>query len=300
MGLDDRRPVKIVAVTLVTLVTLGSTLAVCVVFGPTWIVDRHNLSGAALTQAERLGAENDVRSTLLQGLGGLLALVGVFLGAAMTLRQLRVNREGQTIDLFVKAIDQLASDVPSVRFGGIYALEHLCDLDPRYGGHVHALLTGFVRRNAPWPTNRAEADVEADRNRFHGGLADDVGAALAVLQRGSMIIDGAWSELERVDLRGAELDGFDLPRTCFAHSNLAGARLTEAKLAGATLSDTILRNTDFSRADLRGADLTRADLDGAKLLGADLSDAELYGARLSGVITDAETKWPRDFRPNPS
>lgn len=300
MGLDDRRPVKIVTVSLVALVAVGSALTVCVVFGPTWIVDRRDASGAALTQAERLGAENDVRSTLLQGLGGLLALVGVFLGAMMTLRQLRVNRDGQTIDLFVRAIDQLASDVLSVRFGAVYALEHLCDLDPRYGGHVHALLTGFVRRNAPWPPTRAEAEVEADRNRFQGGLADDVGAVIGVLQRGSMITEDAWSVLERVDLRGAELDGFDIPRTWFARSNLAGARLTEAKLAGAILSDTILRNTDLSRADLRGADLSRADLDGAKLLGVDLSDAELDGARLSGVITDSETKWPRDFRPDPS
>jgi Pentapeptide repeats (8 copies) len=297
MGLDDRRPVRTAAVGLVALVAVGGALAVCAVFGPTWIVDRRGASGMALTQAERLGAENDVRSTLFQALGGLLALVGVFFGAAMTLRQLSVSRDGQTIDLFVKAIDQLASDVLSVRFGGVYALEHLCDLDPRYGGHVHALLTGFVRHRAPWPPTRAEADVEAERNRFHGGLADDVGAAFAALQRGSMITDDAWSALDQVDLRDAELDGFDLPRASFAHSNLEGASLIAAKLAGATLSDTILRNTDLSRADLRGADLTRADLDGTRLLGADLSDAKLHGARLNGVITDDETKWPPGFTP---
>jgi hypothetical protein len=78
--------------------------------------------------------------------GGLLALGGVAVGAVMTLRQVRANREGHSIDLFTKAIDQLASDQVSVRHGGVYALEQLSDLDPRYRGHAHALLTAFVRR----------------------------------------------------------------------------------------------------------------------------------------------------------
>lgn len=46
---------------------------------------------------------NYVRSTLLQGLAGVLALGGVTLGALMTLRQVRANREGHLIDLFAKA-----------------------------------------------------------------------------------------------------------------------------------------------------------------------------------------------------
>ena len=73
-----------------------------------------------------------------------------------------------------------------------------------------------------------------------------------------MIVDGAASELERVDLRDAELDGLDIPQVCFAHSNLDRAHLTGGKLGGATLSDALLRGTDLSGADLRGADLTRA------------------------------------------
>lgn len=112
-------------------------------------------------------------------------------------------------------------------------------------------------------------------------------------------VDGAGSELGRIDLRDAELDGLDIPHVCFAHSNLDGARLTGAKLAGATLSDTLLRKTDLSGADLCGADLTRADLDGAILLGADLTDAKLSDVSLSGVIADntTTTTWPHGFTP---
>jgi pentapeptide repeat protein len=272
---------------------LGGGLVLCVILGPGWVVEQ----GTGLTAVERLKAENDVRSTLLQGLGGLLALAGVALGAAMTLRQVRANREGHTIGLFTKAIDQLADDRVPVRHGGVYALELLSDLDPRYRGHAHALLTSFICRRTPWPSTAPEPESREGRSRVHGGLADDVAAALAALGRGAMITENASSELERVDLRGAELDGLDIPRMCLAHSNLDHAKLTGAKLAGATLREATLRNADLSNADLRSADLTGACLDGAVLRGTDLSDARLQDTGLAGVITDDTTRWPRGFSP---
>lgn len=185
-------PTKVVTAVVVAVVVLGGALSVCVVFGPAWIAG----NGSGLSTADRVAAENDVRSTLLQGFGGLLALGGVAVGAVMTLRQVRANREGHSIDLFTKAIDQLASDQVSVRHGGVYALEQLSELDARYRGHAHALLTAFVRRHAPWPPATPGSGVPAARTPVHGGVADDVGAALAVLSRRAMIVDGAGSELE--------------------------------------------------------------------------------------------------------
>jgi hypothetical protein len=246
MGSPSRT--KVVTAVVVAVVVLGGVLSVCVVLGPAWIAGY----GSGLSTADRLAAENDVRSTLLQGFGGLLALGGVAVGAVMTLRQIRANREGHSIDLFTKAIDQLASDQVSVRHGGVYALEQLSELDARYRGHAHALLTAFVRRHAPWPPVTPEPGTAAAKTPVHGGVADDVGAALAVLGRRTMIVDGAGSELERVDLGDAELDGLDIPQVCFAHSNLDRAHLTGAKLGGTTLSDALLRGTDLSGADLRG------------------------------------------------
>lgn len=243
-------------------------LAVCVAFAPAWIVDD------GLPAADRIAAENDVRSALLQGFLGLLALGAAVLGAAVTVGQVRANREGRSTDLFIKAIDLLASDQVSVRHGGVYALEQLAevDVDERYRGHAHALLTAFIRQRAPWPPDPASPP--------RAGVPDDIGAALAVLGRQSVVTEGAGSELERVDLRNAELDNLTIQRACFAHSNLEGATLV-----GATLSDTILRDTDLTRADLRGADLTGADLTGARL-----EDADLHG-----VIADDTTIWPQGF-----
>ena len=191
MGSPSR--MKVVTAVVVAVVVLGGVLSVCVVFGPAWIAG----NGSGLSTADRLAAENDVRSTLLQGFGGLLALGGVAVGAVMTLRQIRANREGHSIDLFTKAIDQLASDQVLVRHGGVYALEQLSELDARYRGHAHALLTAFVRRHAPWPPLTPEPGLPAARTPVHGGVADDVGAALAVLSRRAMIVEApgpSWKE----------------------------------------------------------------------------------------------------------
>lgn len=262
-----------------TLLVVVGLLAVCVAFGPAWIVD-----GTGLTVAERVAAENDVRSALIQGFVGFLALGAAGLGASVTVDQVRANRESRATDLFIKAIDLLASDQVSVRHGGVYALEQLSevDVDERYRGHAHALLTAFIRQRAPWPPEKPDApDAEP------AAVPDDIGAALAVLGRQSLITEGAGSELERVDLRNAELDGITIQGACFAHANLAGASLVGASLVGATLADTILRGTDLTRANLRGADLT----------GADLTDARLRDADLDGVVADDTTVWPQGFTP---
>jgi hypothetical protein len=252
-----------------------------------------------------LSAENSVRTTLLQGLGGLLVLGGAAVGAVVTFNQVKASREVRSIDLFNKAIDLLASDRVSVRQGGVYALEQLSDLDDDYRGHAHALLTAFVRQHAPWPPSDPDYRLEADRARFHGGIADDIGAAMAALSRRKMIVDDAESELERVDLRGADLKGRNLQNVCFAYANLDDADFAKANLANATLWETTLRNTDLSGADLSGADLREADLtgallDGAILRGADLSKAKLQEDQRAGVIADGTTKWPDRFiRPQP-
>jgi Pentapeptide repeats (8 copies) len=285
------RPTTAETAVVLACLSLGGALSVCVVFGPAWLAG----PGSGLTAAQRLGAENDIRSTLLQGLGGLLALGGVAFGAVVTLRQVRAGSEGHSIDLFTKAIEQLASDQVAVRHGGIYALEQLSEVDARYRGHAHALLTAFVRQHAPWPPARPDSEVLAERARLQGGLPDDIGAAITVLNRQTMIVGDAESVLERVDLRGAELNDLDLPRARFAHANLGDASLIGANLASATLLDATLRNANLSGANLREADLTGAHLEGAILRGADLSNATLRDTQLAGVIADHTTKWPHGF-----
>jgi hypothetical protein len=253
-----------------TVVVVGVLTVVCVVFGPDWIV-RHDLGTGgrpALSAGDRLKAVNDVRATLLQGLAAVVALGGVGLGAVMTLRQIRVHQEGQFIDRFTNAIEQLSSDHVLMRMGGVYAMEQIADVAPHYRGHIAGLLASFVRQQAPWPTSRPLEEVDVERQGYHAGLRDDIGAAMAALSRRAMVQPGTGIELEKVDLRGAELAGQDLSRFCFAGSNLDGALLTGCDLSETTFAGASLRNADLTGATLTGADFTGTELEGAA--GADL------------------------------
>ena len=76
---------------------------------------------------QRLKAENDIRSTLLQGLAGAFLLVGL----VFTARTVQLNRQGQITERYTRAIDQLGHGSVDVRSGGVYALERLAkDLQP--------------------------------------------------------------------------------------------------------------------------------------------------------------------------
>jgi uncharacterized protein YjbI with pentapeptide repeats len=70
-------------------------------------------------------------------------------------------------------------------------------------------------------------------------------------------------QLQRTDLRGADLTGVDLARISLVGANLQEAWLMKANLEG---------------ADLEGANLQRAWLSGARLTRAYLTDARLEGA----------------------
>lgn len=294
-----RRTRAMVLTTIVITVVIVGVLSVCVAFGPAWIVGNES----NLTAVDRLKAQNDVRSSLIQGFVGFLALGGATLGSVVTVNQVRANREGRATDLFLKATELLGSDQVSLRHAGVYALEQLAndDVDERFRGHSHALLTAFIRQHAPWPPDSTDPEQPAPRP-MQGGVPDDIGGALGVLSRQAVILDGAGSELEYVDLRNAELDNLTIPNACFAHSNLEGASLVNATLINATLSDTILRNTNLTRANLHGADLTGADLTGANLhktdlRGANLTNAQFRDANIHDVIADHTTTWPQGTHP---
>jgi hypothetical protein len=87
-------------------------------------------------QDGRLKLQNDVRTTLLQALGGAVVAAGAY----VTWKQLQHNiqssreahdleRQGQITERFTRAIDQLGNDKGQVdvTLGGIYALELLTE-----------------------------------------------------------------------------------------------------------------------------------------------------------------------------
>jgi hypothetical protein len=204
-----------------------------------------------------LRLKNDVRTTGVQVIGGVILGIGAVFTAWNAFRAWRVTREGQTAEAFTKAVELLTSKKVDSRLGGIYALGRIAEGSPHDRIAVSQILATFLRRRSPWPSGvRATAFAPTD-----------VQAAATVLTRQkSSHEEGARLDLSNIDLRLVRLVG--------------------AKLRGANLSDTNLAGAFLDKADLRGANLTKADLTGARMSRARLTDANLTAALLIGTYVD--------------
>lgn len=250
--------------------------------------------------------QNDIRSTLLQAMAGLLVVAG----AATTWRQVQTSREGQITERFTRAIDQVGSDKLDIRLGGIYALERIAKNSPADRTTVQFILGAFVRGHAPWAVGTSAGPQHPTPNvdeqlPWLQVRAPDVQAATEVLGR-RPDPDPTWTlYLSRVDIRGVQLDGATLIDSQLRHSNLARAWLRGVVLDRSDLTDTDLRRANLAEASLvsvklagaylEGADIRRADLRGADLRGADMRALHLREAVLAGARADARTLWPADF-----
>jgi hypothetical protein len=291
----------------------------CVLVIPQWLIDWElGAQARTLTAADRAKAVNDVRATLLQGIGGAVLL----LGAYFTYRQLQTGREqlqiaqqGQVTERFTRAIDQLGHAELDMRLGGIYALERIANDSPDDRATIAEVLTAFVRGHAPWPPRLADqppAEAPIEQVPELQARAPDVQAAMTVLaRRQPPPMPSGSLDLHATDLRKANLQGAKLREARLQLANLQGADLYVAQLQGAHLLGAQLQ-ARLQFANLQGADLRRAQLQkailwsasfaDARLQEADLNGAQLSGARLDGAqLNDAHadptTIWPTGFDP---
>jgi uncharacterized protein YjbI with pentapeptide repeats len=276
----------------------------CVLVIPQWLV-RWELGAQAstLAAADRAKAINDVRVTLLQGIGGAVIL----LGAYFTYRQLQTGREelqiaqqGQVTERFTRAIDQLGHPELDVRLGGIYALERIANDSPDDRATIAEVLTAFVRGHAPWPPRlpgQYRSDAPIEQVPELQVRAPDVQAALTVIaRRQAPPQPNAGIDLRATDLRKARLNGANLQGAHLGYANLQEANLHGAKLQRALLHYTQLQGAGLERAQLQGAFLVHAQLEGARLGGAELREARanyanLHGAQLFSVQFQSASLW---------
>jgi Pentapeptide repeats (9 copies) len=149
------RPVRWGAAAVGVLVLL---VLVVVVLPPRFTAHRHFDKAA-----DELKAQNDVRTTLLQGLGALLVLTGATIGASVAYRgvqetrrqitqtaadnqeQFTLTRQGQITDRYTKAVEQLGHEKAPVRLGALYSLEHLAQDNPKYRPTVVDVICTYLR-----------------------------------------------------------------------------------------------------------------------------------------------------------
>jgi hypothetical protein len=126
--------------------TLGLVVAVVGLLVLAVVLPPLLIDTGSVSAADRLQAENDLRTTLLQAVGGAALLTGV----AFTALTLRLNKQrGQITDRFTKAIDQLGDpDKLHVRVGGIYALERIARDSPDDHQTIMEVLATFLRRGS--------------------------------------------------------------------------------------------------------------------------------------------------------
>ena len=254
----------------------------------------------ALQQAQGQ-LQNNIRTTLLQGLAGIVVVAG----AVATWRQVQISREEQITDRLTRAVEQLGSKNIDIRIGGIYALERIAKNSAADRRTIQFQLGAFVRNHARWPATKDQQHPTATVDEDLPWMqirAPDIWAALAVLGRRPPMPDEQVLHLSRVDLRRLQLDGARLTGAQMRYTNLARARLQEtqldrgdlkgADLRRANLEGTQLTDANLSSAYLQGANLRRADLSHADLRGANLSDAILDNTTLTGARANDATIWP--------
>ncbi|MFF3289148.1 pentapeptide repeat-containing protein [Streptomyces sp. NPDC003023] len=290
---------------------------------PSAVVDRE-LAGSDIAPQDRLKAVNDVRTTLLQAVGGVILLFGAY----ATWRQVRISQdglratqEGYVTDRFGRAVDQLGTDRLETRIGGLHALWRIAEHSARDREIVISVQAAYLRTHLPWPPDGPQsppADVPINDVAPLEIRAPDAQVALTGLGVLCRHREQSWVNLSVTDLRRADCDGLWLPevnldRACLEAAGMYQANLTQASLVsanlrhadfktavlrrarcalsdlrGARLVETDLRDADFTEADLREAVLRKADAGGAVFHGTDLRLADLRGADLSTAdLTDA-------------
>ena len=251
--------------------------------------------------------ENEARKTLAYIMGGLLAIIGIYMAhrriralerqVQIGQEQLQVAQEGQITERFTRAIEQLGSKEMAIRLGGIYALERIANDSDKDYWSIMETLTACVRERVPW---REPLPEESSGDSGEEAAAPEAAATeVLVAPKPATYLQGILTvllmaathkpgtdiqailtvlgrrkykfeqgETQNLDLRGTDLRGAE-----FRGANLVGAVLVGANLEGANLMG----------ANLERANLYEAHLEGAKLQGARLERAELYKVNLEGA-----------------
>src|SRR5215217_7768935 len=205
-----------------------------------------------------------------------------------TSQTLLQNQRTQSADRFIRAIDQVGSENPAIRLGGIYALDQIAKENEEYRGRIIEVLSTYIRTNyrrrrqsQSTQTPLAGSELSEAQGR------SEVNAILLIFKRTlkstGQPYQSADNTIGHVDLHGTDLRNADLRDT-----DLQEANLTDTYLHAAELKGTILRNANLANSDLTQAVLESAHLQGANFRESTLQYADLRNIKEWDQITDLE------------
>ncbi len=257
-------------------------------YAPLWAVSYHQTHiPLKLTPKDLLDFEGNVRTTLVQLLGGIAVLIGSYIAyrnVKAVEKNIKVSQEGQINERFTRAVEQLGSEILPVRLGGISSLESIAHDSERHHRAVMETLSNYVRSHRRISESTAEAkDDPAD---------NEVQAIFTVIGRRAWVheIDGHGLDFRGLDLHDLNLQTAFLEGLSFDNSNLngvnfVGAALEEASFVNASLDWAQLQGLDLSGVDFRATRLAKANLSGCKLKGA----CNLTASQVSATYFDKAT-----------
>ena len=247
-------------------------------FVPEWVLSFD--APAGLDDAQRYEQLQEIRRTMIQAIGGIVLLLGLWVAYvraraserqvdALT-RQVSATEEGQITDRYAKAVELLAKSedgkvMIEARVGAVFALERVAKDSPSDAGPIAELLASYVRTHASRGEKSDEFRrmVAAKSSRYGLTMKPDVEAALQALGRikrpDKAGVPGACLDLSRCDLSGARMPDGDYCRTDFSHSDLSEARLLSSRLQDCNFSSANMKDSVLMTADLRGASLGKAE-----------------------------------------
>lgn len=245
---------------------------------------------------ERIETEDQLRRTVLQILGGVVVVIGLYLtyrrikaseeqvrtqGQQVEAfrKQVAVTEDSQITERFTRAVEQLASESIHIRLGGIYALERVANDSDRDHATIMEILAAFVRERGPVQQTDDVISSDRDANKLID-LEEDIYAVLSVLGRRKIIEGEVPPNLDNTNFRRAKLHRINLPGISLFGVNFSGADLWGANLERALLVAADFRKAKLSLADLRKANLLGADLLRTNLQGAQFQQADLHLANL--------------------
>jgi hypothetical protein len=283
---------------------VGILLVLALWIGPSVLTGHQATS---LTAADKLRAENDVRTALVATIVALGAVAGLVF-TALNLRvsrqtlqatfqsledaraaqrvaeeaqreTLRLQRESQIAERYSKAIEQLGDrKALDVRTGAVYSLEKIAsDWPEQYHQPVVEMLAAFLREHA----DKAHGPPPDAINGPPRSPADVIAALEVLARRHNVNLERRPLDLRRIRVVGAHLDRANLQGAI-----LNGAVLPRTSFEDALLSDATLSDADLNLCNFDGADLSRAFLDEADLRNINWANARLAGTMLHGARYD--------------
>ena len=195
-------------------------------------------------------------------------------------RQVRLAQQRLFEERHQKGTEMLGHALLSVRLGGIYALKHLAQEEPKQF-HLRTIrqFCAFVLH----PPDNKDGDSLVKRSSQEALNSQTLGEDCQAIIEAIRTRSTACIETERERGFRLRLPGANLPGANLAGANLVGAHLQAANLAGANLQAANLAGANLARANLAGANLVGAHLQAAHLAGAHLEDADLARANLKGA-----------------